>query len=84
MNPEISAQKKKMQMEILLKESDVKKFERVKVELEIALRDIKQKEAQLQADKASKESMLKRTEEDITKLRNEIIKLKRQMNMLGH
>ncbi|HOF42521.1 MAG TPA: hypothetical protein PLF30_00480 [Candidatus Moranbacteria bacterium] len=84
MNPEISAQKKKMQMEILLKESDVKKFERVKVELEIALRDIKQKEAQLQADKASKESRLKRTEEDITQLRNEIIKLKRQMNMLGH
>ena len=71
-------------MEILLKESDVKKFERVKVELEIALRDIKQKEAQLQADKASKESRLKRTEEDITQLRNEIIKLKRQMNMLGH
>jgi predicted nucleic acid-binding Zn-ribbon protein len=62
----------------------VKKFERVKVELEIALRDIKQKEAQLQADKASKESRLKRTEEDITQLRNEIIKLKRQMNMLGH
>ena len=84
MNPEISAQKKKMQMEILLKESDVKKFVRVKDELEIALRDIKQKEAQLQADKASKESRLKRTEEDITQLRNEIIKLKRQMNMLGH
>lgn len=78
------AQKKKMQMEILLKESDVKKFERVKVDLEIGLRDIKHKELQLQADKALKESRLKKTEEDIFQIRNEIMKMKRQMNMLGH
>lgn len=84
LDPQLQAQKKKMQMEILFKESDLKKNERLKVELEVVIRDLKHKESQLQAEMILKESQLKKAEEAHMQLQNEIIKLKHQMNAINY
>lgn len=84
MDAELLAKRKKMQMEIMLKESDMKRNERLKAELEIAIRDMKHKELQLQTEEDSKESMLKKVEAEISQMQNELIKLKHKMNTLGH
>lgn len=84
MDPQTQAQKRKMQTDIMFKEADLKKNERLKVEMEISIRDLKRKEAQIQAEMVQKESQLKKVEEINMQLQNEIIKLKHQMNTLGH
>ena len=83
LSPELLSQRKKMQMEIMLKDSDVKKNVRMKLETEIAIRDISHKLAQLQMDLAVKENMLKKLDGESILMQNELIKMKHQMNNLG-
>ncbi len=72
-----------MQLEIILKDSDVKKNMRSKIEVETALRDLKHKESLIQMEIVSKENQLKKIEADAAFMQNELIKLKRKMNSLG-
>lgn len=82
-DPQIKAEKKKMQIEILLKDSDVKKNIRSKIEVETALRDLKHKRDLIQMEINSKENQLKKIESEFIMLQNELIKLKHKMNSLG-
>ena len=82
-DPAISDQRKKMQLEVLLKDSDVKKNMRSRIEIETALRDLKYKDNLIQAEIVSKENLLKKIEAEYMQLQNELIKLKHQMNSLG-
>jgi hypothetical protein len=70
-------------MEIMLKDSDLKKNERLLMETEIGLRDIKHKMTQLQSDFIVKENQFNRLTADHVQLQAEVIKLKHQMNNLG-
>lgn len=83
LSPELLAQRKKMQMEIMLKDSDLKKNERGMLEAEIALRELKHKQAQIQAEFVLKENQLKKLSADHIQIQAELIKLKHQMNSLG-
>lgn len=83
LSPELLSQKKKMQMEIMLKDSDVKKIARARLGAEVEIRDIKRKQAQLQMDLVAKESLLKKMDSQNIQLQNELIKLKHQINNLG-
>lgn len=83
LDPILLAQRKKMQLEIMLKESDVKKLTRSKLEAEVFIRDLKHKAAQIQMDIAVKENTIKKIQSDTILLQNEIIKLKHKMNDLG-
>lgn len=83
LSPELEAQRKKMQMEIMLKESDVKKNERMLIDIEIGMRDLKHKQTQLQSEFMFKENQYKKIEADHLQLQAELIKLKHQMINLG-
>jgi DNA repair exonuclease SbcCD ATPase subunit len=83
-DPQLAAEKKKMQIEILLKDSDLKKCMRSKVEVETTLRDLKRKETMIQVEILSKENQLKKIEAEYMQLQNELIKLKHQMSALSH
>lgn len=82
LDPQILAQKKKMQIEIILKESDAKKYEREKLLLEVEIRALKSNIQQTQMEITSKESKLKHIQDQNMMLQNELIKLKHQMNSL--
>lgn len=83
LDPILLSQKKKMQMEIMLKESDVKKLMRSKLDSEVAIRDLKHRAAQIQMDIAVKETSIKKIDSELMQVQNEIIKLKHKMNNLG-
>lgn len=83
LSPELEEQKKKMQMEIMLKDSDLKKNERILLETEVTMREIKHKQIQLQTEFVVKENQFRRLTADHTQLQAEIIKLKHQINNLG-
>ena len=74
MNPELLAQKKKMQMEIMLKDSDVKKNAREVMQAEIEIRELKQKQNQLQVELVLKENLLKKLVATRMQIQNELIK----------
>jgi len=80
---QFSHERKKIQMEVLLKDSDVKKNMRLKIEAETALRDLKHKSDLIQSEIFSKESLLKKIEAENMQLQNELIKLKHQSTSLG-
>ena len=82
-DPMLSHERKKLQMEVLLKDSDVKKNIRLKIEVETALRDLKHKSNLIQSEIFSKESLLKKLEAEGMQLQNELIKLKHQSTSLG-
>ena len=82
-DPQVKADKKKLQMEILMKESDIKKNERAKIDTEVILRDLKHKEALIQADILSYNKKMEKIQADETQMQNEIIKIKHQFNSLG-
>jgi hypothetical protein len=84
MDEQLISQKRKMQMEMLMKESDAKKMEREKATIETELRELKHKINLIQAEMTSKESLIKKIEGEELLLHNEIIKMKHQMNSLGH
>ena len=77
------AQKKKMQMEIMLKETDVKRIGRAMLEIEVSMRDIKHKQAQLASEYISKELAYKKLVSDQVLMQNELIKMKHKMNNIG-
>lgn len=70
-------------MEIMLKDSDAKRNDRAMMETEIALREIKHKQAQLQSEFLLKENQLKKLNANRIQLQAELVKLKHQMNSLG-
>jgi prefoldin subunit 5 len=82
-NSQIKAEIKKMQMEILLRDSDLKKNMHLKVEAETALRDLNHKKSLLEVEIHSKEAHLKKLEIEIIEIQNELIKMKHKMNALG-
>ena len=82
-DPQIKAEKKKMQIEMLLKDSDLKKNMRSRNEIETTLRDLRHKESMIQVEILSKQSQLKKIEADFIVLQNELIKLKHKQNSLG-
>lgn len=82
-DPELILQKKKMQMEIMLKDSDLKKNERAIVEIEIILHELKHKQSQLQAEFIVRENQSKKINADHVQIQAELVKLKHQMNSLG-
>ena len=82
-DPQIKAERKKMQLEMLLKDSDVKKNMRSKIEVQTTLRDLRHKESLIHMDILSKESLLKRLEAEAVVLQNELIRIKHKMNSLG-
>ena len=83
LSPELLTQRKKMQMEIMLKDSDMKKNDREMMAAEIAMRELKQKQTQLQMEYILKENLLKKLKADHIQIQAELIKLKHQMNNLG-
>lgn len=83
LDPMLLSQRKKMQMEIMLKESDVKKLVRSKLDAEVAIREMKHKAAQIQMDIAVRETSIKKIESETIQIQNEIIKLKHKINNLG-
>ncbi|KKQ50615.1 MAG: hypothetical protein US70_C0035G0002 [Parcubacteria group bacterium GW2011_GWD2_38_11] len=83
MDPELLEQRKKMQMEIMLKDSDMKRNERALIEIEVVMRELKHKQIQLQTEFVVKENQFKRLTADHVQLQAEVIKLKHQMNNLG-
>lgn len=83
LSPELLHQKKKLQMDIMLKESDVKKNERISMATEIALRELKHKQTQIQSEFVIKESELKKLAAEHLLMQTELIKLKHLMNNLG-
>ena len=83
LTPELEVQKKKMQMDIMLKDSDLKRNERAMIEAEVALRELKHKQAQLQSEFIVKENQLKKLSADHVQIQAELIKMKHQINNLG-
>ena len=83
-DPQISSDRKKIQLEIILKDSDLKKNMRSRVDIETTLRDLKHKDSLIQMEIISKESQLKKIEAEFMQLQNELIKLKHQMSALSH
>lgn len=83
LDPELMRQKKKMQMDIMLKDSDLKKNERDMLAAEIAMREFKQKQTQLQMEHVLKENLWKKLNANKIQIQAELIKLKHQMNNLG-
>ena len=78
-DPQAEAQKHRMQMENILLDSDLKKNERLKAQLEIDIRTLQHKRAQIDSEYAAKESLLKRTDGQLIIIRNEMLKLKHRM-----
>ncbi len=83
LEPEALAQKKKMQMEMILEESDVKRAQRNKLVLEAEIRELKSKKQQAEMELTLKEGKLKRTNEEIVAMQNELIKLKHKIISVG-
>lgn len=83
-DPQIAAERKKLQLEVLLKEADLKKNMRGKIDIETTLRDLRHKDISIQMEINSKENQLKKLEAEFIQLQNELIKLKHQMSALSH
>lgn len=81
-DPQIEAEKHRLQMEMLLKDADIKKNERLKMALDIELRQLKLKRQQIESDINSKETLFKKIEADLMVLNNEMIKAKHKMGTL--
>ena len=83
LDPELLAQKKKLQIEVMLKDSDAKKIMRAKLLAEVSIRELKHKLAQIQQEMILKENELKKCDAGSMQLQNELIKLKHKINNLG-
>ena len=83
-DPQIAAERKKLQVEMLLKDSDVKKNMRNRMIIETDLRDLKHKGSLIQMEIISKENQLKKIEAEFILLQNELVKLKHKMSSLSH
>lgn len=81
-DPEKEAKRHRIQMDMVMKEGDFKKGERKKVELEIEIRQIKQKKSQLEFELVAKEREMGKIQGDQSMLFAEIKKLKNELNLL--
>ena len=81
-DPEKEAKRHRIQMDMVMKEGDFKKGERKKAELEIEIRQIKQKKSQLEFELMAKEREMGKIQGDQSMLFAEIKKLKNQLNQL--
>ncbi|MEI8343352.1 MAG: hypothetical protein WCF93_00200 [Candidatus Moraniibacteriota bacterium] len=79
-DPEVLARRKKIQVEIIIKESDARRLERNKIALEAEIHAMKSKKQQIELDVAIKESKLKHMQDELMMMQNELIKLKHQMS----
>ncbi len=77
------AQKKRLQMESMLKQSDVKKIEHSLIEVELAMRELKHKQERLQQEFTAKENEYKKMTAAHVQMQAELIKFKHQINTLG-
>jgi hypothetical protein len=82
-DPQLNSEKRRMQVELVLKDSDLKKNLRLKMELELAIRDMKKKQVQMEFDLVAKTSLMRKVEAEIILLQNEIIKEKHKLAGLG-
>ena len=82
-DPQIEAEKHRLQMEMLLKDGDLKKNLRKKMELEVEIRQLKVKRNQIESEYALAESQLKRIEMELIGIQNELIKFKHKMLTLN-
>lgn len=76
------AKKHRLQMEIVMKESDYKKEEHKKVEMEIEIRKLKQKQQQIVMEIATKERDMGKLHGEQLMRFAEIKKLKNELNLL--
>jgi len=81
-DPQKLSERKRLQIEIVLKESELKKYEREKLLLEVETRTLKSKLAQTEMEITQKQIKAKRNQDQLMILQNEIIKLKHKMNFL--
>lgn len=81
-DPQKDARKHRIQMEIVMKDGDYKKNERKKMEVEIEIRQLKQKRAQLDSEIMAKERDLNGLHGNQLVLLGEIKKLKNELNLL--
>jgi len=81
-DPQKDARKHRIQMEIVMKDGDYKKNERKKMEVEIEIRQLKQKRVQLDSEIMAKERDLNGLHGNQLVLLGEIKKLKNELNIL--
>lgn len=81
-NPQKDADRRRYQNEMLLLDSDFKKKGRLKMDLEMEKKRLKQKLDQVQAELAEKDQQLKKITQEQFLISNDINSLKRRMNAL--
>ncbi len=79
-DPEVLARRKKIQMEIIMKESDAKRLDRDKIILEAEIRALKGKKQQIEIDSILKETKLRHMRDELMMMQNELIRLKHKMS----
>jgi hypothetical protein len=81
-DPEVNSKRKKIRMEMILKDSDIKKNSRKIIELEMQTRDLKRKKTIIEMDLAKIELETKKIQGLQTVLQLEYKKIKNNLNML--
>ena len=81
-DPQVEARKHRLQMDIMIKDSDFKKNERKKIDLDVAVRDLKRKRNQIDVELQQKETELKKLTMTQVQLFNETKKLKGMLNQM--
>ena len=81
-DPQKDAKRHRIQMEMVMKDGDYKKNERKKMEVEIEIRQLKQKRVQLDSEIMAKERDLNGLHGNQLVLLGEIKKLKNELNIL--
>lgn len=76
------AKKRKLQMEVFIKEADFKKGEQKRARLEAEVRELRRKKAQFEAEILQRERELKKHEAEQIAFFNEIKKMKKAINDL--
>ena len=74
--------KRSVEMEVIILESDLKKLQNQKVQLEAEIRKIKYDEERLRVALEEKNKFFEKTTFDITQNEEEIIRLKKQLNLI--
>lgn len=81
-DPQTEAKRHRLQMDIMIKDSDFKKNERKKIDLDVAIRDLKRKRNQIDVEIQQKEIELKKLTMTQVQLFNETKKLKATLNQM--
>jgi hypothetical protein len=81
-DPAIESKKRRIKMEMILKDSDLKKCLRNMVDLEVQLRDLKRKKIQIETEIAAADLHYKKCQTDQVVMQNELKRLKNSLNYL--